>query len=62
MCYNSLMLKFSKIINLKQFRKYLLEGYGKKCKSYEEMCIECRVWKCYETLKEIEEIDKEDEV
>lgn len=40
-------------IDLKQFRKYLIKYYGKKCKSYAIGCFTCQVWRVYENLKQI---------
>lgn len=38
-------------IDLKQFKKYLKDGYGKPCKTNHYDCICCKVWRVYDGLK-----------
>ena len=45
-------------IDLKQFRKYLLKNYGKKCECFAIGCANCQVWLVYEQLKDIIKIIK----
>lgn len=40
-------------IDLKLFKKWLEDNYGKKCGDYSVGCIECAVWRIYEDLDNI---------
>ena len=40
-------------INMKEFKKWLIENYGKKCKDYSECCVICNAWKVYTMLKKL---------
>ena len=45
-------------VDLKQFRKYILQNYGKKCSCFLIGCACCQVWLVYEQLKDITHIIK----
>jgi hypothetical protein len=40
-------------INMKEFKKWLIENYGKKCKDYSDCCVICNAWKVYTMLKKL---------
>ena len=35
---------------LKELKKYILKGYGKRCSEYVVMCGVCEAWRAYDTL------------
>jgi hypothetical protein len=48
-------------IDLKQLKQYLEKNYGKKCRTYSFGCITCQVWRAYEDLEELLEIESNEQ-
>jgi len=44
-------MEISEIIKIKELERYLLEGYGKKCKDYSKGCPVCDAWKIFDKVK-----------
>ena len=42
---------------LRQFKKYLLKGWGKPCKDFSAMCSCCLVWRAFETIESWERLE-----
>jgi len=46
-------MKKSTGVNLKKFRRWLLENVGEKCEVYCVGCLICDAWQCYEMLESL---------
>ncbi|MDP3765903.1 MAG: hypothetical protein Q8R04_05305 [Nanoarchaeota archaeon] len=44
-------MKISKILNVKQFKKWLEKEIGKRCKDYCWDCFVCRSWRVFDEVE-----------
>ena len=51
-------MQLEKILNLKEFKKWLEKNIGSRCKDYSWDCICCRSWRLFDELSGFVDFDK----